>query len=88
MLDNPDDQSLVESIVGMAHTLGRQVVAEGVETVEHGALLIRCGCDSAQGYGIARRMEPEKLPDWVARWKRPEQWVEAITAEFPFCGKK
>ena len=88
MLDNPDDQSLVESIVGMAHTLGRQVVAEGVETVEHGALLIRCGCDSAQGFGIARPMEPEKLPDWVARWKRPEQWVEAITAEFPFCGKK
>lgn len=87
MLDNPEDQSLVESIVGMAHTLGRQVVAEGVETVEHGALLIRCGCDSAQGYGIARPMEAEALPDWIAQWKRPVQWVEAITTEFPLFGK-
>ena len=34
----------------------RQVVAEGVETVEHGVLLLRLGCDMAQGYGIARPM--------------------------------
>ena len=84
MLDNPDDQSLVESIVGMAHTLGRQVVAEGVETIEHGVLLIRCGCDSAQGYGIARPMEPESLPDWVAQWERPKKWGEVVANESSF----
>lgn len=81
MLDNPDDQSLVESIVGMAHTLGRQVVAEGVETIEHGVLLIRCGCDSAQGYGIARPMAPEALPEWATRWKTPREWSEVALDE-------
>jgi len=86
MLDNPDDRSLVENIVGMAHTLGRQVVAEGVETAEHGALLIRCGCDSAQGYGIARPMEPENLPEWVTRWKRPKEWEEVVSDEISFSG--
>lgn len=77
MLDNPDDRSFVESIVNMAHAAGRQAVAEGVETIEHGALLISLGCDYAQGYGIARPMKPQDLPRWVAHWAVPELWAAA-----------
>lgn len=81
MLGNPGDRSFVESIVNMAHTAGRQVVAEGVETIAHGALLIRLGCDYAQGYGIARPMPPEDLPRWVAHWTAPDLWAAAIAEE-------
>ena len=77
MLTHPDDRSFVESIVNMAHTAGRQAVAEGVESIEHGALLIRLGCDYAQGYGIAKPMPAQDLPRWVAQWAVPEIWTAA-----------
>ena len=81
MLTNPDDRSFVESIVNMAHTAGWQVVAKGVESIEHGALLVRLGCDYAQGYGIARPMPAQDLPRWVAQWTAPERWAEALAKE-------
>ena len=74
LLDNIEDQALVQGIVGMAHSLGRTVLAEGVESLEHGAHLLRCGCDWAQGYGIARPLPPEDIPAWLADWRVPEAW--------------
>ena len=76
MLQNDDDHILVDSIVGMAHILGRKVVAEGVETLEQGVALKRCGCDYLQGYGIAKPMPPGDLTDWVTKWRCPEVWME------------
>ncbi len=76
MLQNEDDHLLVESIVGMAHILRRKVVAEGVETIEQGVALKRCGCDYLQGYGIAMPMPPGDLADWVPKWHCPEAWME------------
>jgi diguanylate cyclase (GGDEF)-like protein len=81
MLGNTEDQALVEGIVGMAHTLGLKVVAEGVETIEHGIPLIRCGCDYAQGYGIGRPMPPEALADWLAHWRMPGIWSRAASCD-------
>jgi diguanylate cyclase (GGDEF)-like protein/PAS domain S-box-containing protein len=81
MLENAEDSLLVESIVGMAHTLGRKVVAEGVETLEHGVQLIRCGCDWGQGYGIARPMPPGDLQKWIAQWSMPKIWSDAISID-------
>ena len=74
ILDNPEDHVLVEGIVGMAGLLQRKVVAEGVESTAHGSELIRCGCDSAQGYGIARPMPAENIPDWLVAWSMPPEW--------------
>ena len=74
MLGNAEDQALVQGIVGMAHSLGRTVLAEGVESIEHGVRLLRCGCDWAQGYGIARPLPPEEIPGWLTGWKMPEAW--------------
>lgn len=86
MLTNASDRTLVESIVGMVHTLGRRVVAEGVETLAHGVPLIRCGCDSAQGYGIARPMPPEELPGWLTTWSMPSVWADAVRHDVIFFG--
>lgn len=57
---NSDDMALCEAIIVMAHKLGMQVVAEGIETEEQRALLAAAGCDYGQGYLFSRPLpEPE-----------------------------
>ncbi len=51
------------------------MIAEGVETIEHGELLLRLGCDLAQGFGIARPMPAAELPNWLATWRPAPAWV-------------
>ena len=48
------DLALCKAIILLAHDLGMQVVAEGVETVEQRDLLLAAGCDFGQGYWFAR----------------------------------
>jgi len=52
------------------------VIAEGVETVEHGTLLLQLGCELGQGFGIARPMPPEQIPAWVRTWQPADAWSE------------
>jgi EAL domain-containing protein (putative c-di-GMP-specific phosphodiesterase class I)/CHASE2 domain-containing sensor protein len=61
MVDNRSDRLMVQSTIGLAHSLGRQVVAEGVEQREILDALIAMGCDIAQGYAIGRPMSLESL---------------------------
>jgi len=77
MLDDPDDLSILEGILGLAGAFRREVVAEGVETLEHGRLLLHLGCELAQGYGIARPMPAEQLPGWIATWRPDAIWTKA-----------
>ncbi len=51
--------SIVRSVVSIAHLLGKKVVAEGVETLEHLELLIQSGCDEAQGYHLSRPLDTD-----------------------------
>ena len=74
MLNDPDDLGIVEGVIRLAGAFNRQVIAEGVETLEHGAALVRMGCHLAQGYGIARPMPAEKFADWCARWQSEGAW--------------
>ncbi|HEU5458715.1 MAG TPA: EAL domain-containing protein, partial [Terracidiphilus sp.] len=75
MLDNPEYLTILEGVLGLASAFRRRTVAEGVETVEHGLMLLRLGCQIAQGYGIARPMPAEDLPKWVKTWKAPAEWT-------------
>jgi len=74
MLDDPEDLGIIESVVGLAKAFNRPVIAEGVETIEHGAMLVRMGCHLGQGYGIARPMPADALPAWVSQWSGEEIW--------------
>ena len=75
LLEDSDDLTLVEGVIGLATAFRRVVVAEGVETAEQGVLLMRLGCDIAQGYGIARPMPAEDIPAWVAGYRPDPQWA-------------
>ena len=56
---------LTIAIIGLAKSFNREIIAEGVETVEQAKLLMRLGCDSAQGYGFAKPMPVEAVIDWA-----------------------
>ena len=74
MLDDPDDLGIVETVLQLARAFNRPVIAEGVETLDLGAVLINLGCRYAQGYGIARPMPAEKFPGWVDEWCNEAAW--------------
>jgi diguanylate cyclase (GGDEF)-like protein/PAS domain S-box-containing protein len=74
MLDDPDDLAILQGVIGLASAFKRQVIAEGVETVAHGTLLLQLGCELAQGYGIAHPMPGVELPGWVRNWKPDPAW--------------
>ncbi|MDP2804941.1 MAG: EAL domain-containing protein, partial [Gallionellaceae bacterium] len=76
MLDDPDDLSILQGILGLATAFNREVIAEGVETMAHGAMLLQLGCDQVQGYGIARPMPAHELPAWAATWRPDSSWVD------------
>ncbi len=64
-------RQLVGSIIDIGKSLGIEVLAEGVETMEHAAILRQLGCDALQGYAFARPMSAEQLRDFVLarRWR-------------------
>jgi len=74
MLTDAAALAIIRGVIGLSAAFQCGVIAEGVETVAHGRQLIDLGCDLAQGYGIARPMPPEQIPDWIAGWALPEEW--------------
>jgi EAL domain-containing protein (putative c-di-GMP-specific phosphodiesterase class I)/CHASE2 domain-containing sensor protein len=61
MADNRSDRLMVQSTIGLAHSLGRKVVAEGVEHRDILDILVEMGCDVAQGFAIGRPMSIDSL---------------------------
>ena len=81
ILHDRDDLALTTAVIGLARAFGRQVVAEGLDSIEQGELLMRLGCDVAQGHCIARPMPPEEVSAWVQGYVAPLQWrVQQQTA--------
>ena len=66
MVDNRSDRLMVQSTIGLAHSLGRKVVAEGVEQRALLDLLVEMECDVAQGFAIGRPMSLESLAKRIA----------------------
>jgi EAL domain-containing protein (putative c-di-GMP-specific phosphodiesterase class I) len=60
-----DDDTVVRSIVELAHALGLSVIAEGVEDDAVWARLAQLGCDYVQGYGLTPPLPPEELTRWL-----------------------
>ncbi len=66
MLDNANDQIIVKSTIDLAHSLGLQVVAEGIENQLILDKLNELDCDIAQGYHICRPQYAPELTNWLS----------------------
>ncbi|KKB86828.1 histidine kinase [Devosia limi DSM 17137] len=66
---------LLSSIIDIGKSMGIEVVAEGVETMEHARVLRDLGCDIVQGYAFARPMGAEALTNFIAeqKWRHASQ---------------
>ena len=60
-----EDTAIVRMIIDLAHTVGMEVVAEGVESAEQARLLREMGCDLAQGFHFSRPLPPQRVPAFL-----------------------
>ena len=65
MRDDPNDAIIVRSVIDLGRNLGLETVAEGVENLDTWDELSRLGCDSAQGYYLARPMTADEFVAWL-----------------------
>jgi len=59
------DSSIVRTIIKLAHNLGMQALAEGVETTEQETFLREHGCDTMQGYLVSRPLPATEFEQWM-----------------------
>ncbi len=78
MLDTPEGADAIAGILNLASAFKRKVVAEGVEFIEQGIVLLRLNCDVVQGYAIARPMPAAELPNWVAKFQPDPAWQASL----------
>ena len=57
--ENVEDTAIARMVIELAHTLGMEVIAEGVESEEQARLLREMGCNMAQGFHFAKPLPPE-----------------------------
>jgi EAL domain-containing protein (putative c-di-GMP-specific phosphodiesterase class I) len=67
MIDDESSATIVRATVELGHGLGYAVVAEGVENNETRQRLTALGCDSIQGYLVARPMPADQTAEWIGR---------------------
>ena len=65
-----DALAIVKTIIALAHQLGREVIAEGVETAEHLTMLRSLGCEYGQGYFLSKPLAPEDVSSLLSSARR------------------
>jgi EAL domain-containing protein (putative c-di-GMP-specific phosphodiesterase class I) len=66
LASEPSDAVIVRSTIDLAHNLGMNVVAEGVEDKATLDMLVEYGCDSAQGYFFSPPCPADEVTAWLA----------------------
>jgi diguanylate cyclase (GGDEF)-like protein len=67
MMVNPEDRAIVDAVIGMAHAMNMEVLAEGVEGADQVAYLLGKGCDKAQGYHFGKPVSAEEFEAMLLR---------------------
>jgi len=68
--DNAQNAAIVRSVIELAHNLGLEVVAEGVETTAALRWLREEGCERAQGFYLSKPMPAENFTRWLRSWEK------------------
>ncbi len=76
VLVDQNDFSIIDGVIGLAKSFNRHVIAEGVESTEHGQMLLLMGCYNAQGYAIAKPMPANRLLDWIREYQPNQIWLD------------
>jgi EAL domain-containing protein (putative c-di-GMP-specific phosphodiesterase class I) len=61
MATDPQESAIVTTIISLAHSMGLQVIAEGVETSEQARMLDQLHCDQIQGYLVSRPQPAQEI---------------------------
>ncbi len=75
MLDEPDSQTLIAVMISIGNLFSKKLIAEGVETEEHGLRLLEMGCEWGQGYAISRPLPETEFINWYHTWSPPSSWL-------------
>ncbi len=73
MATDPASRTVVRSIVELGHSLGLEVLAEGIESLDVADDLRAMGCELGQGYLFSRALPADDFRAWMDRHARPEQ---------------
>lgn len=76
MLNDPNDFKIVESVISLATSFDIDVIAEGVESLKHGQILLCMGCKMIQGYAISRPIPAENVLAWSCDFIAPALLLE------------
>ena len=76
MLNDSGSFSILEAAIGLSHAFRCQTIAEGVESEEHGRVLIELGCTIGQGFVIAKPMNADTFEIWLKEWQPFDSWKE------------
>jgi diguanylate cyclase (GGDEF)-like protein len=82
MRDDIKDARIVKATVGLAHNLGLEVTAEGVENQETLQMLKQYGCDTVQGFYFSKPLPEDELEVWLKQ-KNTQFLAQAISQESP-----
>lgn len=78
--NNPDDDSLVEAIIAMAHSLRMEIVAEGVETAAQFDFLKERGVELVQGYLLSKPVGAEQFRAMLVNGPSVQEIRQSVTA--------
>jgi diguanylate cyclase (GGDEF)-like protein/PAS domain S-box-containing protein len=71
MIERPESQAIIRSIIGLAHNLGLRVIAEGIERTDQRDALAALRCEYGQGYHFARPLPREEFEELLATCQSP-----------------
>ena len=80
MLEDPSDYAIIDGVIALTKSFNRNVIAEGVETIEQGLMLLLMGSEEAQGYAIAKPMPGTEVSQWLSAYEPNNKWL--------YCGNK
>ena len=82
-LEDHNDASIAQTVIALGHSLGLDVIAEGVETAAHQAALQGWGCRFFQGYGISKPLPAQALEAFLTTHAAVAASASATTAPLP-----
>ncbi|MBR0599871.1 EAL domain-containing protein [Sinanaerobacter chloroacetimidivorans] len=68
-IEDINNKPLIEGVIKTVHTLGMEVIAEGVENEDQVKILKAMGCDNIQGYYFSKPLQPDAIKEFISAFK-------------------